>query len=62
MSEERFALSHIKIRNAEIAKAEHLVRSTAYELDCTHNEDEKLRLMWELAFVHLLSLKDWREP
>lgn len=49
-------------RAAAVAKAESLVKSVAYLLGTTHNDQEKAKLLWELGYVHLRDMEDYRVP
>lgn len=55
------ALSFAERRAAECAKAVSLVKSVAYRLEYTHDEREQVKLLWELGFVHLRAMEDFRE-
>lgn len=47
---------------ADIARCESLVFSAAKMLKKYPNPQTKLRIMWELAYVQLRNLEDWRKP
>ena len=49
-------------RDADIAKAESFVKSAAKMLAKYPNPETKLGIMWELAYVHLRNLEDYRKP
>lgn len=55
------AIPIVHRKAAEVAKAESLVHSVASLLQQTHNTDEKAKLLWELGWVHLRDMEEWRE-
>ena len=47
-------------RAAELAKMRQYIHAASCLLETTHNSEEQVKIIWELAYTHLCNIEDYR--